>query len=113
MLMGLPSFCRDCACVLMGLPRFCRDCACVLMGLPRFCGDCAHVLMGLPSFCRDCACVLMGFISPAGMANLEFQLISDAKLGKWTIEVTVDGVQTTQHFKVDEYGELAWVIQSL
>ena len=85
----------------------------MLMGLPSFCKDCACVLMGLPSFCRDCACVLMGFISPAGMANLEFQLISDAKLGKWTIEVTVDGVQTTQHFKVDEYGELAWVIQSL
>ena len=64
---------------------------------------------------RPVTCVFMDFkiAVTAGMANLEFQLISDAKLGKWTIEVTVDGVQTTQHFKVDEYGELAGAIQLL
>ena len=46
------------------------------------------------------------------MANLDFQLISDAKLGEWTIEVTVDGEMTTQQFKVDEYGELDEVVES-
>ncbi|XP_070176474.1 alpha-2-macroglobulin-like protein 1 isoform X1 [Littorina saxatilis] len=42
-------------------------------------------------------------VESEGMASLEFQLISDAKLGTWAIEVTMDGEVTTQHFKVEEY----------
>lgn len=42
-------------------------------------------------------------VDSQGMANLEFQLISEAKLGTWQIQVTVDGEQTTQTFKVEEY----------
>ncbi|XP_076465640.1 alpha-2-macroglobulin-like protein 1 isoform X2 [Babylonia areolata] len=42
-------------------------------------------------------------IDSRGMASLDFQLISEAKLGMWTIEVTVEGAMTTQRFKVEEY----------
>lgn len=38
------------------------------------------------------------------MASLEFQLIDDAKLGDWVIEVTVEGVMTPMSFVVKEYG---------
>nr|KAG5694345.1 hypothetical protein BaRGS_035213 [Batillaria attramentaria] len=38
-----------------------------------------------------------------GMASLEFQLIDEAKLGTWQIQLTVDGEKTTQTFEVQEY----------
>lgn len=40
------------------------------------------------------------------MANLEFQLVNEPKLGIWTIEVTVDEQITLQTFTVEEYGKL-------
>ncbi|PVD20025.1 hypothetical protein C0Q70_20519 [Pomacea canaliculata] len=42
-------------------------------------------------------------IDITGIASLEFQLISEPKLGSWFITVTVDGEETKQGFEVAEY----------
>ncbi|XP_025078478.1 murinoglobulin-1-like isoform X5 [Pomacea canaliculata] len=44
-------------------------------------------------------------VASDGIASLEFQLISEPKLGSWFITVTVDGEETKQGFEVAEYGE--------
>jgi uncharacterized protein YfaS (alpha-2-macroglobulin family) len=46
----------------------------------------------------------------SGMASLEFQLIDDAKLGDWVIEVTVEGEMTPTSFVVKEYGMYQFLV---